>query len=462
MSLALKEDWQDHQMTAQGHDRHTLIVGLGATGLATANYLASRGERVRVIDSRAEPPGLRALGERWPAIPVELGTLDFRWLEGITRVVLSPGLACDIPLAVEARRRGLPVVSDIELFARAAEAPVLAVTGSNGKSTVITLLERMLEAGGLRAVAGGNLGPPALDLLADPGCDAYLLEVSSFQLETTESLEPLAAAVLNVSPDHLDRHETLDRYAALKARLLSASQTAIVNWDDVLVRRMALTHPNYVAYSLREPLARGYGVLDHEGCRWLARDREPLLRVSALKLRGAHNEANALAALALAECAARDLESRRSHLEALRAFPGLPHRCQWVAKHSGVDFINDSKATNVGATVAALNGLPGPLVLIAGGLSKNGGLSPLVEAGKGKLKGAVLIGSSQADLKAALDHVCPVQLAEGMADAVERARAMAATGDTVLLSPACASQDMFDDYRARGDAFIAAVRGTSL
>jgi UDP-N-acetylmuramoylalanine--D-glutamate ligase len=433
----------------------SLVVGLGATGLATARYLHERGVGVLVVDSRAAPPGLQALRERVPQLPVVLESLDPKWLEGAERLVLSPGLPVDLPLVREARRRGVPVVSDIDVFAAAAAAPVLAVTGSNGKSTVATMLACVLRARGLTALAGGNLGPPALELLREPRPDVYVLEISSFQLETTSLLEPLAAAVLNVSADHLDRHESLEHYAALKARLLDAAERAIFNWDDPLVRAMGLRHVHGVPFSTRETLEKGFCVVVRDGRRWLARDLRPLMPADALRNAGTQGEANALATLALAEPLGG---SEAAAAAALGAFEGLPHRCRLVAEHAGVRFIDDSKGTNVGATLAALTSLDGPIVLIAGGVGKGADFAPLARAGRGKLKAAVLIGEAGGELAAALTGVCPLVRAASMDEAVAVAKARAAAGDTVLLSPACASQDMFTDYRQRGEAFAAAVR----
>jgi UDP-N-acetylmuramoylalanine--D-glutamate ligase len=418
-----------------------------------ARYLTARGESVRVIDSRPQPPGLAELKAACPEAEVVVETLDPRWLDDASRVLLSPGLAYDIPLALEARRRGLAVIGDIELFALAARAPVIAVTGSNGKSTVTTLVSRMLEAQGLAAPAGGNLGPPALDLLDAPA-DAYVLEISSFQMETTDSLAPLAATVLNVSPDHLDRHGTLERYAEFKEKLLRAADHAVVNADDPLVSAMGARHPRAVRFSVQTELERGYSVLTRAGERWLACDGEPLLRSSELAIRGTHNEANALAALALTAQLVRDPAAA---LEALRTFPGLPHRCQRIAVRRGVTYVDDSKGTNVGATLAALQGLAGPLVLIAGGLAKGQDLAPLADGARGKLRAAVLIGQAAPELDRALANVCPTVRATSMDDAVAQAAEHARSGDTVLLSPACASQDMFRDYKERGEKFARAA-----
>jgi UDP-N-acetylmuramoylalanine--D-glutamate ligase len=436
--------------------KHSLIVGLGATGVAVARYLSARGERVRVIDSRAEPPGLAELRAAVPSIDVSLETLDERWLAGASRVLLSPGLPYDLPLAVEARRRGLAVIGDIELFALAARAPVIAVTGSNGKSTVTTLASKLLESQGLRAPAGGNLGPPALDLLGGAEPDAYVLEISSFQMETTDSLTPLAATVLNVSPDHLDRHGTLERYAELKEKLLKAAELGVINIDDPLVAAMGASHPRVVAFSVQQELEHGYSIVERNGERWLARDLRPLLRSAELGVRGKHNEANALAALALTAELTTDLDKA---LDVLRTFTGLAHRCQFVAERRGVAFVDDSKGTNVGATLAALHGLDGPLVLIAGGLSKGQDLSPLAAGARGKLRAAVLIGAAAAELERVLAATAKTVRATSMEDAVAQAAALAQRGDTVLLSPACASQDMFRDYKERGERFVRAAQG---
>ena len=432
----------------------TLVVGLGATGVATARYLAARGVDVTVIDSRPAPPGLDELRDTHPGIRVILESQDPRWLEGVGQVVLSPGLGLDTPVAAQARQAGIPLLGDIELFARAVTEPVLAVTGSNGKSTVVTLLERMLSATGLDVAAGGNLGPPALQLLEE-SADIYLLEISSFQLETTETLKPQVATVLNISPDHLDRHGSLTEYAACKSKLLRAADTAVFNWDDPLVREMSREHPRAIPFSLRENPENGYGIMEHQGERWFAGQRKPLLPVAAMHLRGAHNEANALAALAFSGALERDLSPQ---LEALEQFAGLPHRCQWVGEKDGVTFINDSKGTNVAATVAALEGLKGPFVLIAGGQSKGADFSSLAASAPGRLIGAVLIGEAAEKLEGALSGSCPTRVAGDLAAAVDLAWAFATTGTTILLSPACASMDMFADYAERGEAYIAAVQ----
>jgi UDP-N-acetylmuramoylalanine--D-glutamate ligase len=434
-------------------DLRILVAGLGETGVASARYLAARGANVTVIDNRVAPPGLAELRKSHPAIQIVLESEDSCWLDGIDQLVLSPGLAMDTPIAAQARRQGIPVVGDIELFAREVTKPVLAVTGSNGKSTVVTLTERMISACGIDVAAGGNLGPPALQLL-DEEAELYLLEVSSFQMETTSSFQPDAAVVLNVTPDHLDRHGTLEQYAALKSKLLNAADRAVFNADDPIVREMVRGHPSAIPYSVFEAPVDGYGIVTHRGERWLACEREPLMPVASMRIKGRHNEANALAALALAATLNRELEPQ---LDALQKYAGLPHRCQWVGELNGITFINDSKGTNVAASVAALEGLDAPFVLIAGGQGKGADFRPLAASAAGKLAAAVFIGEAAAQLEEAFAEICPTKIVGDLPLAVDAAVDFASPGTTVLLSPACASLDMFANYGERGDAYIAAV-----
>ena len=430
-----------------------LVLGLGRTGLSCARYLQGKGLEVRVADTRAEPPGAAALREQVPAAELHTGAFQLSLLDGVAQVVISPGLSLGEPVAAEALRRGLPVVGDIELFARETQAPVAAITGTNGKSTVTALLAELASAAGRPAVAGGNLGEPALDLLARPVPQLYVLELSSFQLETTCSLETATATVLNVTPDHLDRYRTLDDYAAAKARIFERCDVAVVNADDPRVRTMPRAGQRVITFSLQDPAA-DY-LLAREPELVLTCRGEALLPMSALKLQGEHNAANALAALAM--CEALELP-RAPVLGALGSFGGLPHRAQWVGDLDGVRYVNDSKGTNVGATIAAVSGLAGPLVLIAGGDGKNQDFDELRPVCRGKVRHVVLIGRDAPRLAAALDGVCTSERAADMRAAVAAARAAARTGDTVLLSPACASLDMFRDYAHRGEEFAAAVR----
>jgi len=431
-----------------------LVIGLGETGLSVAKYLAGRGAAFRVIDSRSAPPKLVELKASLPLIEVACGTTDIAWLDGIARVIVSPGLSHDMPLIREARARGLAVINDIELFAHAATAPIGAVTGSNGKSTVTTLVSMLLEARGLSVPAGGNLGPPALDLLTHERADFYVLEISSFQMEAAESLRPAAATVLNVTADHLDRHGSAERYANLKEKLLNAAEIAIVNHDDPIVRAMGARHARAVPVSIEMPLELGYSIVEVGHVEFLARNSIPFMGVNELGIQGRHNAFNALAAVALAEAlVGLPIEP----VPTLRSFTGLAHRCQAVARRGGVIYINDSKATNVGATIAAMRGMDGPLVLIAGGDSKGADLGPLADYARGKLKKAIVLGAAADELKSVLGSVCEVDRAATMDEAVEIAARSSRAGDTVLLSPACSSLDMFESYRHRGDAFVRAV-----
>jgi UDP-N-acetylmuramoylalanine--D-glutamate ligase len=432
---------------------HALVLGLGRTGLSVARYLARKGLGVRVADTRADPPGAQALREQVPGAELRTGAFAHDLLDGMAHVVISPGLAVSTPVVVEARARGMPVVGDVELFAREVRAPVAAVTGTNGKSTVTTLVAELASAAGRHALAGGNLGEPALDLLERPLPELYVLELSSFQLETTHSLRTVTSTVLNVTPDHMDRYASIDDYAGAKARIFDGCETAVVNADDAAVRAMPRAGQAVLTFSLVDRGA-DYALATTPEPTILYRG-EPLLPMRVMRLQGLHNAANAMAALAMAEALALPVGPS---LDALAAFPGLPHRSQWVADVAGVRYVNDSKGTNVGATLAAVAGMAGPLVVIAGGDGKGQDFGGLREAFRGKVRHVVLIGRDAPALEATLAGVCATERADGMHAAVRAACAAAQPGDTVLLSPACASLDMFRDYTHRGDAFAAAVR----
>jgi UDP-N-acetylmuramoylalanine--D-glutamate ligase len=435
-------------------DKYAVIVGLGATGLSCARYLHAHGWRLAVTDTRAAPPQLAALGALDGRIAVRLGGLDTSLLAGAVCVVASPGLSLDEPFFAEARRMGLEIVGDVELFARAVDAPVVGITGTNGKSTVTTLLGRMAARAGLRVRVGGNLGEPALDLLAC-GTELYVLELSSYQLETVTSLHCRAATVLNVSPDHLDRYADLSAYAAAKARIFARCDLAVINLDDPLVVAMPRAATRTLSFSLRAAIGADYAIARCDGQWWLTRREEPLLALAEMRIKGLHNAANALAAIALGEALELPLPAM---LEELRSFEGLAHRSQWIADVDGVSYIDDSKGTNVGATLAAVAGMPGPLVMILGGEGKNQDFTPLAAAFRGKVRQVVLIGRDAPLIESVLAGVCPLARATTLPGAVAAAAAAAQPGDTVLLSPACASFDMFRDYKHRGQVFAEAVR----
>jgi UDP-N-acetylmuramoylalanine--D-glutamate ligase len=353
--------------------RQVLVVGAGLSGLSCVRHLLDLGCAVRVLDTRQIPPGLGELRRLLPDSAIFLGDWPAAAFAGVDEIVVSPGVGLDAPALVDAAARGVPLLGDIELFARAATRPVLAITGSNGKSTVTTLVGELLRGAGTRPAVGGNLGTPALDLLAGPPPDAYVLELSSFQLERTASLRPAAACVLNLSPDHIDRHGSFAAYAAAKARVLRGAAVAVLSREDAAVAALAAgldATQRVVWFGLDAPVGPAdFGLVERDGAPWLARGDRPLLPAAALRLPGRHNLANALAALALVDALGVPLEKT---LPALAAFGGLAHRTQFVAEHARIAWYDDSKGTNVGATLAAIEGLAptqpsGRLVLILGG-----------------------------------------------------------------------------------------------
>jgi UDP-N-acetylmuramoylalanine--D-glutamate ligase len=433
-----------------------LVVGLGATGRSCLRWLSGQGCPLRVVDSRNLPPERAVLETLLPRPDARFGTLDPGALDGVAEVVVSPGVPLDEPLIAAAARAGVPVVGDIELFARAVSRPVVAITGSNGKSTVTSLVAAMAGAAGRRVLAGGNLGPPALDLLAEPVPDLYVLELSSFQLELTRSLRPGAAVVLNLSADHIDRHGSMEAYAAAKGRIYANAGAAVVNRGDALTSTLVPAGTPTVSFGLDAPPSdRDYGLISADGERWLCRGGERLMPAAAIRLPGTHNAANVLAAFALGEAMGLPADAMAA---AAADFAGLPHRMCPVHRAGGVVWIDDSKATNVGAAAAALGGLDVPVILLAGGDAKGADLSPLAEAARGRIKAAVLLGRDADRLEEVLAGIAPVVRVASLEEAVEMAAGLAMPGDAVLLSPACASLDMFDNYRQRGEAFTRLAR----
>jgi UDP-N-acetylmuramoylalanine--D-glutamate ligase len=433
----------------------TLVVGLGATGLSCARFLARRGVEVAVTDSREQPPGLATMQRELPDIALFLGGFDAEAFARAQRIVVSPGVSRKEPLLREAERRGVEIIGDIELFARVAAAPVIAVTGSNGKSTVTTLVGAMARRSGHEVRIGGNLGVPALDLIEAQEPDLYVLELSSFQLESVYSLHSRAAVVLNISPDHLDRYDSLQSYAEAKRRIYQGTAVQVVNRDDALAATLAVGAGPAIGFTLEEPGDDDFGVRVVGHSRWITRGAERWLPAAEVRMPGRHNLANALAALALGEAAGLP---RSAMLQVLREFQGLPHRMQWVGEYQRVRWFNDSKGTNVGATVAAIRGFEGPLILIAGGQGKGADFTQLAEGMDERVKGVVLLGEAAPAIAEALRGRFQTLFARDMADAVQRAAKLATPGDTVLLSPACASFDMFRDYQQRGEVFMQVVR----
>jgi len=454
--------------------KHVLVLGLGESGLASACWCARQGARVRVADTRAAPPYLVELQRRVPSADFVAGEFDKALLDGVDLLVLSPGLSGGLMVVIHARAAGIPVLGEIELFAQGLRslhtaAPVLAITGTNGKTTTTALTGHLLRATGKTVGVAGNISPAALTALMD-ALDAdvlpqiWVLELSSFQLETTATLNPAAATVLNISDDHLDRYIDLDEYASAKARVFQSAEGApgvqVLNRADPRVCRMVLADRHIISFGLDAPAGEeDFGLRQNRGEAWLAQGQRLLLPVSELPLAGLHNAANAMAALALCSALGFDAEAL---LPALRSFRGLPHRVEQVAEIDGVTWYDDSKGTNVGATVAALNGLGGlgrKIVVILGGDGKGQDFSPLGKAVERHARSAVLIGRDGPLIgKAIVGSGVAIENAADMDDAVRRARRRAQPGDAVLLSPACASFDMFRNYEHRAQVFVAAVR----
>ena len=429
-----------------------LVAGLGASGVSAVRYLLQQGAEVHVTDAAREPAHAAEVRDKLDEDKIFFGELKTSFPANHYHAgVVSPGIALSHPLVLGLQQAGVPVIGDIELFAHAARAPVIGITGSNGKSTVTTLVGEMARAAGWRVGVGGNLGPPALELLADD-INLYVLELSSFQLETTGSLQCRAATILNLSQDHLDRHGTMENYAAAKARIWNDCEVCIGNRDDAAV--MELGGFGLRSFGLDAPPGDDYGVLAAGETHWLAAGATRLLDVRELHIYGTHNWANALAALALADAAG---VPREASLRALREFKGLAHRCEFVREVGGVAYFNDSKGTNVGSTVAALNGLPAPIVWLAGGQGKGQDFAGLREPLARKGRAAILFGEDAARIEEDICGALPVYREAGLQQALERARGIALAGDKVLLSPACASFDQFRNYVDRGEKFRAAV-----
>ena len=429
--------------------KRVLVLGLGDTGLSVANWVASQGGIIRAADTRAAPPRKKDFSGE-----LHCGKFKPALLKDVDLVCISPGLSLREELVQAAVAKNIPVVGDIELFAWCAKGKILAITGTNGKSTVTALTGHLLRAGGVECEVAGNISPPALDALLKrrSASAAWVLELSSYQLETTWSLAPAAAAMLNLSEDHLDRYAGLAEYAAAKARVFQGAGVQVLNRCDSASMALSLPGRTQVTFGLDAPdMPEDFGVRDG----WLVRGTERILPAADLPLAGTHNLSNALAACALACLAGVPLSALES---GLRGFRGLPHRMQRVALRGGVEWLDDSKGTNVGATVAALNGLSKKAVLILGGEGKGQKFAPLVPAIRERAKHVLLIGRDAALIeKAIAASGVPMERAATMEKAVARAAGIAAQGDAVLLSPACASFDMFRDYRHRGEVFAKAV-----
>ncbi len=443
------------------HSSLYLVAGLGKTGHSIARYLQRQNKAFVVFDTRLEPAGLLEFKTNFPGVEVFLGDIPEALYAELTEIISSPGVDLDVPSLQKARSAGIPIVGDIECLAREIKAPVIAITGTNGKSTVTTLVGDMAKRAGISVAVAGNIGSPVLDLLDDGlQYDLWVLELSSFQLDLTYSLAPIAATILNVSPDHLDRHHHIEAYVSAKQRVYHAAKVCLYNRDDLQTlptfqaQQAALT----VSYGLDAPQAENWGLNAVDGVLYLACGQENFMPVDALRIKGRHNWQNALAASALAKAVGI---SQSCIVDVLEHFQGLPHRSQWVRTIDGVDWINDSKGTNIGATMSAISGIggsmQGKIVLIAGGQGKGADFTELRHSMMDYVRSVVLIGEDADKLEQALHDVVSITRAPSLDEAVSMAKTQAKPGDVVLLSPACASLDMFRDFNHRGDMFTAAV-----
>lgn len=432
----------------------TAIIGLGITGYSVVKYLYGR-EKLVVLDTRKLPPGLAELQQHFPDVDIRLAATSFDPRD-YDRAIVSPGIALDSCL-LEAASGRIPFDSDIDLFCEAAQAPIIAITGTNGKSTVTDLTGHLLNGSGMKVHAGGNIGDAALDMLDDEA-EGYVLELSSFQLERLRCHRFAAATILNVTEDHLDRHGDMATYLASKQWIYKDCAVAIANRQDVSTMPDVPVE-KLITFGPDQPENEHFGVVERDGRRALCRGAEAFFPTDALRVAGRHNEQNALAAVALALTQGVSLEQVA---QSLAGYRGLPHRGERVLRADGIEYINDSKATNVGATLAALSGFGDPqtprLLLIAGGDGKGADFKPLAEAMATYVRELIVFGKDAERLASSLEKVVPITRVSDMAAAVAHAHRLARSGDTVLLSPACASLDMYANFSARGDDFARQVR----
>lgn len=450
-------DMSNNNLSENSLAGEVVIVGLGMTGLSVVRYLVEKNIVPIVVDSRELPPGKDELIKLFPEVNFLYGDFDKNVMATARQLIVSPGVSIKSPEIEYAKSQGVEIIGDIELFARAVDKPVIAITGSNGKSTVTTLVGEIFLKAGWKVGLGGNIGIPALELL-NQGNDVYVLELSSFQLETLSSLKPESAVVLNISEDHLDRYESMQEYVAAKEKIYQQAKLTVVNRDDDTVSKMK-AGSSQTGFTLNEPMNNDYGLKLINNEQWIVHKKDAVINTNELIVGGLHNVANIMAALAL--CESFDLPKEKL-VEAIKEFGGLPHRMQCVANAGGVKWFNDSKATNVGATEAAINGLSGNVILIAGGESKEADLAPLRKPVSDKVGAMILIGRDAQLFEKVCHGSTTVIHASCMYDAVLKAKNLVHSGDNVLLSPACASFDMFKNYEHRGQVFTDAVKAVLL
>ncbi len=443
-------------------DKKVLVLGLGDTGLSALHWLERQGAILSVADSRVNPPSVDHVMKRMPQVQIYTGAFDSAMFRQADLIVISPGVAISEPAVQAAIQAGIPVIGDVELFAqyRPKESKVIAITGSNGKTTVTSLVGEICKEAGLKTIVAGNIGLPVLEALMMEAPDVYVLELSSFQLETTHHLKCDSATVLNISEDHMDRYADIDAYIAAKARIFAHTKAAVLNRDDAAT--LAMTAKHTVTFGLNASSEKqDFGLVESDGMQYLTSGQRKIMKASQLHITGLHNVANALAAMAL--CSAIGVE-KTAIIKALSDFKGLPHRVQWVATIDEVDYYDDSKGTNVGATCAAIAGMTKQgksqkVVLIAGGDGKGQDFSPLLAVVQNNARAVVLIGRDAALIESVLMNAnVPMYHAADLPEAVNIAKKVAQTGDAVLLSPACASFDMFKNYVHRAEVFIESVK----
>lgn len=451
MNNATTADLLTKHFSLNPQTAHVLVVGLGITGISIARYLRKLGIQFSVADSRDNPPNSEELKQLSPTIQLSAGAFQGKDFENVTHLIVSPGISLQQPIIAQALERGAILLSDVDIFACATTAPIVAITGANGKSTVTTMVGDMGKAAGKITAVGGNLGTPVLDLLADD-VELYVLELSSFQLERTHVLNAAAATVLNVTADHLDRHADMADYAAQKQKVFRGDGVMVLNADDAYVAAMQDSKRQQYFFSIQKNT--GFHIARRDGVEWLVNEQTDFMPCADLPLEGRHNQANALAALALGTAVGLDAEVMCT---ALRNFVGLDHRMQKVAVKNGVSWVNDSKATNIGACIAALEGYDEKVILIAGGDGKGADMNELRPVAQQKTKSVVVMGKDADLISAALKGCVPLFSASSMIEAVNISAGLAKAGDTVLLSPACASLDQYKNYQDRGNQFAAAV-----
>ena len=432
--------------------KNYLIIGAGASGLSVVEYFSAQAKTFRIMDTREIPPNASKIKSMLSKSCISFGELNRDWIEQADVIVLSPGVSPHIPEIQHAKKQGVEVIGDIELFAKHVDKPYIAVTGSNGKSTVATLVGDIINSQGKRAITCANIGEPALNVINDDA-DVFVLELSSFQLETCQSLAPVASSVLNISDDHLDRHESIEQYALIKASIYCNSKNKILPRDLQTIKHLS----NYqadITFGLDAPIDNHYGVIEDESGRWLMQGHRKIINSSELPLLGEAGELNVLAALALTH---NFIHNEAKAVQAIKQFKGLAHRCQLIAEHNGVQWIDDSKGTNIGATISAIRGLNQPLVLILGGIHKGGSLAELCAAVSGQVDCVIAYGQDRQIFVDALSEVVTVKQASSLKECVAIAHLEVQPGMAVLFSPACASFDMFANYIDRGLAFKSAV-----